>query len=252
MRRSSQLSASSIKWLCLIVFLLIGYGLLQPSINRRMGWTLPTLAQLLGEEASRVDRDSAEPVNPTHQDSQTSRPQAPAQPEIGQPEKDQPEHRRSEAPAVSAQPTTTPDDNRTGTNETQKDNLLYGLLRQTRRDEYVSPAGLRYTRGSEEGHRLEHLKKHLEDQPSRPGRHGVFHGDMPQVLRVLDDAYSRAKAGARGTKKLEEDGRTIYEVTFSKPVGYVGGRDGKRQNHPDAKRLRMVLDEDRLITAFPF
>jgi hypothetical protein len=223
MRRTPQLSASAMKWLCLIIFLLIAYGLLQPTVNRRMGWNLPTLAQLLGEESSWVEQDVA-----------------------------QPEHRQPIDSDAAAQPATKTTDNRAGTSGTQNDSLLYGLLRQTRRDEYVSPAGLRYTRGSEEGHRLEHLKKHLEDVPSRPGRHGVFHGDMPQVLRWLDDAYSRATAGAKGTKKLEEDGRTVYEVMFSKPVGYVGGREGKRQNNPDSKRLRMVLDEDRLITAFPF
>jgi len=211
------------KWLCLIIFLLIAYGMLQPTVNRRMGWNLPTLAQLLGDESGWVEQDVAQPQRkqPTNSD-------------------------------VASVPKTRTTDNRSGTSDTQNDSLLYGLLRQTRRDEYVSPAGLRYTPGSEEGHRLEHLKKHLEDQPSRPGRHGVFHGDMPQVLRWLDDAYSRAKAGAKGTKKFEEDGRTVYEVTFSKPVGYVGGREGKRQNNPDSKRLRMVLDEDRLITAFPF
>jgi hypothetical protein len=130
--------------------------------------------------------------------------------------------------------------------------LLHGLLKNAGREVYLSPAGLRYTRGSEEGHRLKHIEKHLKDIPDRPGKHGVFDGDMAQVLRWIDDAYTRGKQGAKGVRKREDDGRTIYEVPFTKPIGFIGGRDGKRDNHPDAKRLRLVVDGDQVITAFPF
>jgi hypothetical protein len=75
---------------------------------------------------------------------------------------------------------------------------------------------------------------------------------MTVVLRLLDEAFERASSGAKGTSKRDEDGRTVYEVTFGKPIGYIGGRDGARQKNPDAKRLRMVVDDNRLITAFPF
>ncbi|MEZ6136910.1 MAG: hypothetical protein R3C53_18600, partial [Pirellulaceae bacterium] len=138
--------------------------------------------------------------------------------------------------------------------ETSETELLYGLLVEKRKgsEDYSSLAGLRYTKGSEEGHRLKHLQRHLEDQPSRPGKHGVFYGDLPQVLRWLDDAYKRGNAGAKGAKKRQDNGMTIYEVSFDKPVGYVGGRDGGRDGNPDAKKIRMVVDGDRLITAFPF
>jgi hypothetical protein len=126
------------------------------------------------------------------------------------------------------------------------------LLKDTGREVYVSPAGLRYTRGSEDGHRLKHLEKHLKDIPDRPGKHGVFDGDMAQALRWIDDAYTRGKQGAKGVRKRDEDGRTVYEVPFTKTIGFIGGRDGKRDNHPDAKRLRVVVDGDQVITAFPF
>jgi hypothetical protein len=129
---------------------------------------------------------------------------------------------------------------------------LYGILRETAADDYLSPAGLRYTRGSAEGHRLKHIERHLVDDPGRPGKHGVFDGDMPQVIRWIDEAYGLAKRGARGTRKSEEDGRIVYEASFSKPIGYVGGRDGRRDNNPDARRLRLVVEGNKVITAFPF
>ncbi len=139
-----------------------------------------------------------------------------------------------------------------GVSQTDSGNLLYGLLKDAGREVYISPAGLRYTRGSEEGHRLKHIERHLKDIPDRPGKHGVFDGDMAQVLRWIDDAYTRGQRGAKGVRKREEDGRTVYEVPFTKPIGYIGGRDGKRDKNPDAKRLRLVVDGDQVITAFPY
>lgn len=126
------------------------------------------------------------------------------------------------------------------------------FLREVRSQEFVSPAGLRYTRGSEEGHRLYHLARHLEDQPDRPGKHGVFTADMRQVLLWLDEAYTRSKAKARGTSVRQEDNRTIIETSFDRHLGYIGGREGGRINNPKTKRLRLILDNDRVITAFPF
>lgn len=130
--------------------------------------------------------------------------------------------------------------------------LLHGILKETSRDNYISLAGLRYTPGSEEGHRLKHLERHLTDIPTRPGKHGVFDGDMAQALKRIDDAYERGTRGAKGTRKTEEQNATVYEVPFDKPIGYVGGRDGGRAGHPAARRIRLVVDGNRFITAFPF
>lgn len=201
MNRTSKSNPIHPKWLVLIVLMLISYSLLQPKLNSRWGWNLPSLASLLSENSS-----------------------------SGEPEKG------SGSPSDSL----------------GEENLRYGLLRETKRQEFVSPAGLRYTRGSEEGHRLDHLARHLEDQPERPGRHGVFRGDMHRVLLWLDEAYQRNQIGAVGGESRVEDGRTVIEVTFSETIGYIGGREGARRRHPESKRLRMVLDGDRVITAFPF
>ena len=107
-----------------------------------------------------------------------------------------------------------------------------------------------YTRGSAEGHRLEHLRRHTEDQPRRPGSHGVFDGGMAGALKTIDRAYERAKNNQRTTRKRDE-GRDILTVDMGGRVGYVGGRDGNRRRKPMARRVRLVLDGQRVITAYP-
>ena len=128
--------------------------------------------------------------------------------------------------------------------------LRYGLLREISADRYVSPAGLMYTPGSAEGHRLKHLQRHTEDQPNRPGSHGVFDGGMEKALKTIDSAYERAKKNQRTTKR-EDQGRTILTVDMGGRVGYVGGREGNRKRKPMARRVRLILEGNRVITAYP-
>lgn len=127
---------------------------------------------------------------------------------------------------------------------------LYGMLADQGNERYLSPAGLLYTRGSQEGHRLKHLERHVEDDPSRPGSHGVFDGGMEGALAAIDLAYTRAKSGVKTTVE-EEDGRTIYTVDLGKRIGYIGGSEGRRRKNPMARRLRLVVDQNRVITAYP-
>lgn len=149
-------------------------------------------------------------------------------------------------------PTSSGPAKRSDASATSTADLLYGILKETSRDRYVSVEGLQYNPGSSEGHRLKHLERHLNDIPDRPGKHGVFDGEMKDVLKIIDDAYARGKRGAKGVRKTEEENRTVYEVPFSQPIGYVGGRDGQRMGHPPAKRLRLVVEGTKFITAFPF
>lgn len=127
---------------------------------------------------------------------------------------------------------------------------LYGMLADQGNERYLSPAGLLYTRGSQEGHRLKHLERHIEDDPSRPGSHGVFDGGMEGALAAIDLAYTRAKSGVKTTVE-QEDGRTIYTVDLGKRIGYIGGSEGRRRKNPMARRLRLVVDQNRVITAYP-
>ena len=128
---------------------------------------------------------------------------------------------------------------------------LQQILSSKSRGVYQSPSGLRYTRGSQHGHRLKHLMAHTKDEPGRPGQHGVFDSDDPiEVVALVDEAYLQAQAG-RDTRTRREDERIIYDVNLRRRIGYIGGESGNRRNRPVAKHLRMVVEGDRLITAFP-
>jgi len=126
-----------------------------------------------------------------------------------------------------------------------------GVLREVGRDAYVSPAGLRYTRGSQHGHRLDHLMSHARDDPDRDGPHGVFDAsELEALVLLVDEAYRQAQSG-RDTETEREGDRVVYAVDLGRRVGYVGGRTGARRGNPPAEHVRLVLEGDRLITAFP-
>ncbi len=128
---------------------------------------------------------------------------------------------------------------------------LAKLLTKVGRDEFVSPAGLHYSRGSQHGHRLRHLEAHTRDEPHRVGSHGVYNTtDIAKVIQLIDEASRQARRGER-TRKEYEEGREVYLVNLGRPIGYVGGESGARQGNPPAKKLRLVLEGDQVITAFP-
>lgn len=128
---------------------------------------------------------------------------------------------------------------------------LSDLLEEVGRQAYRTPAGLRYTRGSEHGHRIAHVLAHTRDEPNQQGQHGVYDDDDPAtVLRLIDKAYLQAQSGLR-TKTKREDDRVVYTVDMGHRIGYVGGTSGKRRGYPAADHIRIVVQGDRLITAFP-
>lgn len=151
-------------------------------------------------------------------------------------------HRDSEPPTTPPQPDR---DTNTSAGELGK------ILNSNSRDVYRSPAGLRYTRGSQHGHRLKHLMAHTQDVPNRPGPHGVFDSDQPaEVVALVDEAYLQAQSG-RDTRTRNEDERIVYDVNLRRRIGYIGGESGNRKKRPAAQHLRLVVEGDRLITAFP-
>jgi hypothetical protein len=155
----------------------------------------------------------------------------------------------SRTPPAKAPVNARPQDRGSSVDDTDSD-LLHGRLREVGPDRYMSVSGLLYTPGSAEGHRLEHVKRHTKDQPNRPGNHGVFDGDMEGAIKTIDMAYERALKKIKTTVSQEE-GRTVYTVDMEGRIGYAGGREGNRKNKPMARRVRLVLDGNRVITAFP-
>lgn len=260
-----------VKWAIVLLGLIVLYALAQPALNSRLGWNLPSLARLMGEPEPK--KPAANDLPPETKPRETKPPKSapvteverPSQPKASGPKSepvsskadaqpaDQPKPAKTSAPKSTAKQTPPEPPTQSKAKANSGDStLLYGILKETDRDRYVSVEGLQYNPGSAEGHRLKHLERHLKDMPDRPGKHGVFDGEMKDALKWIDDAYARGKRGAKGVRKTQEDNRTIYEAPFTQPIGYIGGRDGKRDGNPPAKRLRLVVEGNKFITAFPF
>jgi hypothetical protein len=137
------------------------------------------------------------------------------------------------SPAPLAEGTAEPADPQLG----QLTDLGEGVLRST--------AGLLYTPGSQEGHRLKHVLRHAADQPTRPGLHGVFDGDADDALAVIDQAYLLVKTRSPQVQSRQQGVRMVHEVDLRRKIGFVGGQEGRRRGNPPATHVRLVLEEDR-------
>ena len=137
--------------------------------------------------------------------------------------------------------------------DTGKSQPELGQLRDLGGKVWESVAGLKYGPGSREKHRLLHVMRHAEDQPVRPGKHGVFagNGERKKVLALIDEAYLQALKGGRDVLVKREGKRVVYTVDMRRQVGFVGGQVGKKQGNPPAYKIRLVLEGTKVITAFP-
>lgn len=131
------------------------------------------------------------------------------------------------------------------------DQELLGQLKKRSGDELVSTAGLRYTRGSQEGHRLKHVQRHDNDMPNRQGSHGVFAGDEAKMLAVIDEAYLLVKKKDPAASIQKDGNRSICTIDLKRNIGFIGGTTGKRKGNPNVQRVKLILEGDRLITAYP-
>lgn len=125
-----------------------------------------------------------------------------------------------------------------------------GELRKLAGGELISTAGLRYTRGSAEGHRLLHVLRHGKDDPDRPV-HGVFEGTQQEIVALIDEAYLKTKGNNRDVKRSRERDRTVYTIAMGRRIGYLGGQVGRRKRNPPLRHIRLVLEGNRVITAYP-
>lgn len=256
-----------------VALLVAFYAVAQPVLNDRFGWQLPGVQEAApsggsvgtekGERKSSGvpqtpsdERAKESPAVSSTPTAEASKPKISSGPlaKVRSKETAKPnDPARSASPSVKS-PTSNASTENATSRETPKPNsnpsLLHGILADQGNDRFMSPAGLMYGPGSQEGHRLKHLERHTVDDPDRPGSHGVFDGGMPGALALIDKAYQKAKTGVQ-TSKQEEDGRVIYTVDMGSRVGYVGGIDGRRRKNPMARRIRLVLERNRVITAYP-
>lgn len=204
----------------LVIAAVLYVAVIQPVVEKKFGIALPTIGDTEPSTASTPSSEPSKPSKPSNP-SRPSQPRSPSQPQ--------------KTKATSVEP-----------------GDLTDVLTEVGRGVYRSPAGLRYTRGSQQGHRLKHVMAHAVDDPDRAGQHGVFDTDDPrEVVLLVDEAYEQALAG-RDTRARREDARMVYEVDLGRRIGYVGGQSGNRQGKPAVDHVRLVVQEDRLITAFPF
>ncbi|MEQ8208842.1 MAG: hypothetical protein RH917_03340 [Lacipirellulaceae bacterium] len=201
------------RWLVLLGVLLVGYLVAAPALNQRFGWNLP-VATAEQEDATPKVESREKPAG--GKQSSTSG------------------EKKSSIPSRELQ-------------------RIEAIVAGRSTEIYTSPAGLRYTRSRADGHRIRHVMLHAHNEPDRPGPHGVFDANEPaEVLALIDEAYRMALRG-ENTKESKEDNGIKYEVNMGRRIGYVGGQKGARSRpkNPPARRIRLIVNEDRIITAFP-
>lgn len=233
------------------------YLLLHPFLERKLGMRLPNplkqqeaREQEHGPGGSDPDRDkSPAPQEPLAKKSNKASPAGRNSGTKNQTNKTPPRKKTSEKkPSDRGKATGTKVAKSNGKSTTKKSAKF--VLREAGNRVLVSPAGLRYGPGSREGHRLTHVLRHAKDDPSRP-IHGVFDGERDQILTVIDEAYRLGRQRGRQVKVETSGQRKIYTVDLRRRIGFIGGQSGKRNNHPAAKGLRLVLEDKNVITAFP-
>jgi hypothetical protein len=262
---ASLLKVIPAKWAVFIIAALIVYVLLQPRLNQWFGWNLPSVASLTGDEPAKASTKKNAEANPSNAPKNGKSQVAKDDPEIESksPHKPKASSKTSDPPANKSQAKSNGTDKSNGTESAKKSTStakdqetppqsVEDYLKEVGKNRFESPAGLLYKPGSEEGHRLKHIERHLKDIPDRPGSHGVFEGTMLEFLMAIDDAVTRAKRKLKGTSMEEDDGAMVYEAAFDKSIGFLGGETGKRKKNPKVKKMRVVVRDDAVITAFPF
>jgi hypothetical protein len=265
---ASLLKVIPAKWAVAIIAALIVYVLLQPRLNQWFGWNLPSVASLTGDEPAKTQPKKKADAKPSSASKSNKSQAATDYPELEStaPEQKKPEQKSPDKPKASSDPNNPPPSkSKASSNGTESSKTsgsatkskspsqsVEDYLKEVGKNRFESPAGLIYKPGSEEGHRLKHIERHLKDIPDRPGSHGVFDGSMVEFLIAIDDAVTRAKRKLKGTSMEEDDGAMVYEAAFDKPIGFLGGETGKRKKNPKVKKMRVVVQDDAVITAFPF
>ena len=87
--------------------------------------------------------------------------------------------------------------------------------------------------------------------PRRAGKHGVFvPGDQAAVFALIDEAWQRAQNS--GLYAHQDRGRSVYNISMVRKVGYLGESEGARVCKPALTELRIVFEtgSKNIVTAF--
>lgn len=115
------------------------------------------------------------------------------------------------------------------------------------RGKFESPAGLVYDQ-----YRIDHVMEHTKDNTDKPS-HGVFDGTtQDEVLALIDEAFNLTRKRGPPQVVTEDEGdRTAYTVNLNRKVGRAGGQSGARRRNPPLKKVKIVVEDARVITAYP-
>ena len=151
----------------------------------------------------------------------------------------------AKAPAKQSQGSSTQSG---GSSEANPGKAARNWLKDIGRNNYKSPAGLIYGGGRE--HRIDHVLLHCKDNPSKP-THGIFVGNAVEVMQMIDEAYDKVKSRASGVNSQKSGDKMTHTVSMGRVVGHTGGKKAKRQGRKELRKVKIVLADDRVITAFP-
>ena len=93
--------------------------------------------------------------------------------------------------------------------------------------------------------------RYAVDLPRRVGRHGVFvPGYQAGVFALIDEAWQRAQNS--GLYARQDRGRSVYNISMGRKVGYLGESEGARVCKPALAELCIVFEtgSKNIVTAF--
>ena len=248
------------KWIVAACLLLVAYLLLRPWLVERFGLDLPgfTDAQPKVEAPGSATSTTAPTKPDKHRPIEVPVIPEPSEPIVTEatPREATPApDRTGKQPTQPGQPPTTTKTTppKTGTprpNSTtppaQPEKSKLGVLKPAGRDRYESTAGLVYSQ-----YRIDHVMEHSRDNPDKPS-HGVFEGTKDEILALIDEAYELAKKKGPPQVVIEDEGdRTTYTVNLNRKIGHGGGQSGARRRNPPLKMVKIVLEGETVVTAYP-
>ncbi len=275
------------KWIAAACLLLVMYVLLRPWLVERFGLDLPGFTDLKPP----AQAPASDPAKAAQQKKDKNRPiEVPVIPEQSEPVIPEESVARSETPvvrptgnsprtenvgsgskpaamkppltkpttSVASKPATLPTPGKTNPPQTKPtrpttttppadpEKPKLGVLTPAGRGRFESTAGLVYSQ-----HRIDHVMEHSQDIPDKP-THGVFEGTKDEIFALIDEAYELAKKRGPPQVVISDEGdRTTYTVNLNRQIGHGGGQSGTRRRNPPLKFVKIVVEGDEVITAFP-